>query len=435
MATIVGTAGNDTLVAITAGDRVEGLAGNDSLSGSSVSSSDLQGGSDDDTLTGGSGDDTLDGGSERDAMFGGTGNDFYVVDNGLDYIADPDGGRVQVWTSWNATNQYASPVGIQMVVMGDNVTANGTNQNDVIVVSGSNAVIYGEGGSDIIKGINGSTIYGGAGDDILEITNTGSGTLVGGSGNDRYNIFAGNSGIVINEVSDIGGGTDKVFTTTNFSLNNPGASGVTIIGDVENLELAVTGAGGATIGEGNSLNNQIIGNELGNTLNGLAGNDSIYGAQGDDNISGGLGDDSLEGNEGSDTLNGGEKYDVLIGGAGNDVFTFGGVGLSAEAFASNSIDKDFIFDYTVGQDRIVLSNSSFTSLAVGALNASDFRLVALANDTTLGEFSEKIIYNQTTGSIAYNENGIGGGFGTGGVFAVLTTLPAGLTAGDFQIIA
>ena len=65
MATINGTAGNDTRTGTASDDTIYGLAGNDDLFGEAG----------DDLLLGGAGNDLLDGGAGRDALTGGEGND------------------------------------------------------------------------------------------------------------------------------------------------------------------------------------------------------------------------------------------------------------------------------------------------------------------------------------------------------------------------
>ena len=118
----------------------------------------------------------------------------------------------------------------------------GTNLADTIIGFAGNDVLIGLGGAD--------TLNGGLGADVM----------VGGAGNDTY--FVDNVGDIVAE--GFNEGIDRIISSISLSLSVPGRF------DVENLTLA----GGAIIGIGNGLGNQIVGNNFANTLNGLAGNDS-----------------------------------------------------------------------------------------------------------------------------------------------------------------
>ncbi len=84
--------------------------------------------------------------------------------------------------------------------------------------------------------------------------------------------------------------------------------------NVENLTLVGT----VYRGNGNELDNTIIGNEAENNLWGREGDDSLFGGGGDDQLIGADGSDYLEGNDGNDLMTGDAGNDTLLGGAGND---------------------------------------------------------------------------------------------------------------------
>ena len=86
-------------------------------------------------------------------------------------------------------------------------------------------------------------------------------------------------------------------------------------------------------------------NQPGVTLNGNARNNRLKGTSGND---------TLNGKGGKDTLIGRKGNDVLIGGAGNDVLT-GNAGRDRFVFNSPSDRFDRIKDFTVGEDKIVVS--------------------------------------------------------------------------------
>ncbi|MGM3308951.1 beta strand repeat-containing protein [Anabaena sp. WFMT] len=307
MAVITGTSGNDTLGPSNPGDILRGLAGND-------------------VLTGSTGNEQLDGGTGADTMNGGTGNDAYVVDNPGDVVNDPDKAVINTWISFNLSNVIGGATDLTLNLKADGITGTGSSGDDVIISYANNTIIIAGNGADVLKGGDGSTVRGGAGNDYLEITgSSGNGRLIGGAGDDTYVVSSTSGSLFIDEYSDGASGIDTVFTTVDFSLTTQ--AGVTFSGGtrIENLTLAAPGASsnlvaGPIFGEGNGLDNVIIGNRQDNTLNGLVGNDTIYGSMGDDTIDGGADDDNLFGEIGNDTLIAGTGTDTLTGGVGDDTY-------------------------------------------------------------------------------------------------------------------
>ena len=109
--------------------------------------------------------------------------------------------------------------------------------DDTIVLYGGNSKAYGEAGNDTLTS-NVGDLYGGDGDDILNINNNGS-THHGGSGNDIFNINSSNSRIYGEDGDDIfniikgdnnmidgGAGTNTVTGTvgSNTTINVIGAN-------------------------------------------------------------------------------------------------------------------------------------------------------------------------------------------------------------------
>lgn len=138
--------------------------------------------------------------------------------------------------------------------------------------------------------------------------------------------------------------------------------------------------GSAKTAIGNDLDNIINGNNLDNIINGGLGND---------------------------TLNGGLGNDTLTGGLDNDTFVF-------SSLLDGSIDT--ITDFTIGEDKIALSKSIFTSLS-----------------NTMQDFNDYIIYNSETGHIAYDADGKGSGNAID--FAEISTGLTQLDQSNFNIIA
>jgi serralysin len=136
---------------------------------------------------------------------------------------------------------------------------------------------------------------------------------------------------------------------------------------IENLTLT----GGAAInGTGNGLANRITGNDAANLLQGGTG--------------------------GADTLDGGLGADTLTGGSGPDAFLFG------TALGGSNIDH--ITDFSVPDDRILLSSAIFAGLPTGVVAASAFVIGATAADAL-----DRIIYNSATGALYYDADGSGAG--------------------------
>jgi Ca2+-binding RTX toxin-like protein len=125
------------------------------------------------------------------------------------------------------------------------------------------------------------TLTGGAGDDTID-GGGGADRLIGGAGDDHY-ITNGASTVV--EVS--GGGVDTVQSTSSFTLNV----------NVEDLELIGTRSYN---GQGNALDNHILGSSISNSLTGRDGDDTLNGAGGHDSVHGGRGDDVLIGGTGAE---------------------------------------------------------------------------------------------------------------------------------------
>ncbi|MGI0486316.1 Calx-beta domain-containing protein [Pantanalinema rosaneae CENA516] len=167
--------------------------------------------------------------------------------------------------------------------------------------------------------------------------------------------------------------------------------------------------------------------------------DRLIGTNTGNRIEGRGGNDWLDGRGGNDWLNGGAGWDTLIGGLGADRFVFD----SGAAFNPCSLGVDTIVDFDRTQgDAIVLSRTTFTALSslVGdSLTADDFAVINSACDgASLAAASvARIVFNQATGDLFYNQNGSCCGFGSGGRFATLSvnssTTP--LQASDFRVIA
>ena len=206
------------------------------------------------TIYGMGGDDYIDGGAGADIMIGGAGNENYVVDDSGDQIVEADNeGFEQVLSSVT----YTLSANVENLNLQGNAAINGTGNDGYNELFGNSAanVLIGLGGDDFLSGGEGAD------------------TMIGGTGDDIY--MRDNTGDIV--VEDAGEGTDRVYSTVSYTLS----------ANIENLTLTK----GNLTGEGNELNNEIIGYYGGYTLMGYGGNDTLWGQVGADTMIGGTGDD------------------------------------------------------------------------------------------------------------------------------------------------
>ena len=87
---------------------------------------------------------------------------------------------------------------------------------------------------------------------------------------------------------------------------------------------------------------------------------------------------------------------------------------------------DWLADYSVTDDTILLENAVFTGLAEGTLAAGAF-----VTGATAGEADDRIVYNSASGALLFDADGNGAGAAV--QFAALAGGLA-LTASDFIVI-
>ena len=262
MATIFGTAGNDSLVGGDEDDRIDG------------------GASGNDTLIGGGGNDYLTSGSGNSRLFGGAGNDVLLGGRGDDSL---DGGE----------------------------------GNDVLGGSEGRNTLIGGAGNDLLTGsIDPDSLLGGDGNDTLN-GGDGADTLIGGAGDDLYNGVEAEDLVIEAE----GGGIDTLHVKLRAEQRYVLPDGIEIAYiDYQRYGVTSTLVGNALSNTlwGNSEANRLEGGGGADTLHGEEGNDSLYGGDGADELRGGQGDNWLDGGAGNDRLVDGNGADTLLGGAGDD---------------------------------------------------------------------------------------------------------------------
>ncbi|WP_052055414.1 GDSL-type esterase/lipase family protein [Myxosarcina sp. GI1] len=128
--------------------------------------------------------------------------------------------------------------------------------------------------------------------------------------------------------------------------------------------------------EGTAFADSFFGNEFGNKFLGQGGNDY------------------LAGNNGNDTLIGGVGNDTLIGGSGKDYFVF----------ENKQQGNDFIQDFTVGSDKIVISAKGFGG---GLVENTNLTQAQFTIGTAALDASDRFIYNSANGNLYFDPDGIG----------------------------
>ncbi|ACT50110.1 beta strand repeat-containing protein [Methylovorus glucosotrophus] len=207
-------------------------------------------------LLGEDGDDTLDGGAGSDTMSGGEGSDTYYVNTAGDVIQD-DGSASDTDLVYS-TASYTLSDGLEnLTLLGKSgIHATGNSSRNILTGNnGANRLDGGDGDDTLLGGLGADTLTGGLGSDSME----------GGAGNDTYEVD--DEGDIVTEESK--GGTDLVKASISYALGDY----------VEKLTL--TGSDSID-GEGNSLNNTILGNSAANVLTGGDGYDTLKGGDGDD---------------------------------------------------------------------------------------------------------------------------------------------------------
>jgi len=174
-----------------------------------------------------------------------------------------------------------------------------------------------------------------------------------------------NSADIVTESA--GEGMDTVRTTVDHTL----------AANIENL--AYTGLVGWS-GSGNELANIITGGAANDMLSGMSGNDVLRGGAGNDTIAGGFGADQLTGGLGADRF---------------DFRTF-----------ENAAFKDTITDFVHGTDLIGIDRAAFTAFAADPAGTLDISAFALGIAATTA--NQHLIYNQASGALYYDADGVGG---------------------------
>jgi Ca2+-binding RTX toxin-like protein len=370
-ATLLGGAGDDELTAYAAQGVLKGGAGNDHLTSWWGGHTALNGGDGNDTIDS-QGIDTVRGGRGDDAIsIAVHGQGPQAVDGGLgfDTLSIDDAGKVVLTTDKHGHSVLTTSAGDALVsgieafhIRGgmDNIITTG-NGNDVIggLILGNNTIDAG-GGDDIVDlsevGTGADVLRGGHGNDTL-IAASQFLTMSGGTGNDTLDSGGDwRSNLTIGTIK--GGAGDDHITSTGFDTI-VGGSGHDIVTfnyqglDYEPLTFhevsksAVTDMAGYYIDYSVwHAHTSVTGVEAFD-ITGSVLDDAFSTLHGNDRLDGDLGNDTLSGGAGDDTLIGGAGADTLVSGSGHDAFVYNSVQDSTGALYDTVIGFDAANDHFV----------------------------------------------------------------------------------------
>lgn len=226
--TVLGGAGNDTLIGSGFADSVDGEAGDDLVRGRSNDDT-LSGGADNDTIYGDSGADSVDGGTGDDLIAGRSGQDTLLGNDGTDTIfggSGPDSIRGGNGADFIRGNQgsdslFGDADNDTIIGGAGRDSISGGDDDDSLVGSAGSDGINAGAGADIVNGLSGAdSILGLTGNDTL---NGGSGgdILIGGDGDDDITGSGGTDTLAGGEDAgdtfDDNGEIDEAFTESMFA--------------------------------------------------------------------------------------------------------------------------------------------------------------------------------------------------------------------------
>jgi Ca2+-binding RTX toxin-like protein len=449
---IFGNGGNDLLFGGSGDDKIDGGTGNDRLFGGRGNDK-LDGGLGNDFLDGGKGDDELEGGKGDDVMSGGAGNDTMAWDDGdgNDVMSGGEGfDTVEVEGSLtkgdnfvlgrnSADKAFFERTGLDgQVVVGrftltvdssevfevSGVGGDDTFQVNDLTNTGVNLVKFdGGAGNDMLDGTNTKTrleAEGGLGDDkligssVADTLNGGDGNdilagekgddvMTGGNGNDTLewddgdgsDIMSGGAGndTVVVEGAEVGADSfvlgkdaqNRAFFDRVALDGTPGKGRFTLTVDTAET-FDVSGLGGDDSFTVNDLTNTGVNLVI---FSGGDGNDQFSGLGTSTllQLNGDAGDDVLIGGSGSDVITGGDGVDTLTGGAGSDQFIYSGNVFANGAVTFNAATginvlnrPDVIKDFDIASDRFGLDAQD---LGINAINFQKGTSSSLGNGNVL----------------------------------------------------
>ncbi|HEY0131273.1 MAG TPA: calcium-binding protein, partial [Allosphingosinicella sp.] len=273
----------------------------------------------------------------------------------------------------------------------------------------------------------GNGIYGGDGDDRIDLTGAGYGPsaygeagddyIIGGNSYERLDGGEGNDRIEGNYGYDnlYGGAGNDIIDGGSFDDNLYGEAGNDTLygaGDVDTIDggdgddiiygdfSLISSAGGISGGprfetlRGGAGDDFVSGDEGDDRLYGDDGNDRLYGGTGNDSLTGGAGADRMEGGEGNDTGYGGDGEDVILAGTGTDQLS--GEGDNDRLYFGADFGGSDLAAGGAGLDQLVLQGN-YAALTLAAANIVSVETIRLlsAGDSSIvtapgGSFSYEL---------------------------------------------
>lgn len=324
--TIDGGAGDDIVVGGDGVDYIDGSVGADLLIGHGGLDS-LYGGAGEDTLRGGPGDDQLSGDRGTDRVFGDDGNDRFEDSDGANLLEGGDGS--DVFASGPGNDTIRGDGGRDTVSYVATLQSDGwsTHCHDVVAnlkVGSSHGIGF---GTDVLSGVE--NVWTGGGNDVLVGDDSDNEFYTGNpwgcrEGRSRVESVTGNGGV--DEISfdsstaedSSAPGPVQVDLTAQTARWRDRGPGPAVVLTLRGIE-DVTGTEFRDIIVGDEHSNRLVG------AFGISDPDVIRGGSGADRLYGGDRNDLLDGGPGADTLYGRSGNDRLLGGSGNDRLS-GGLG-------------------------------------------------------------------------------------------------------------
>jgi Ca2+-binding RTX toxin-like protein len=448
-----GTVGNDTLnQSGEAGPgTIVGLAGNDSiLSGTGLVTVDAGAGADTVLLqTGNTG-----------AVTGGTDNDSISNDSNdissMTLFGNEGADTIRVLTAFgqtilggndsnDAADSILSSSGADLIFGnggedtinggGDNDTIIGGFNNDLLIDFGGNNFVFANEGNDTLDLRQGDqTVFAGQGNDSVSFPVLGHLFVFLNEGADT--IFAINEqGATIAGGNDSADGSDSILAgPANDVLYGNGGNDTISAGDGNDVLIGGFGADLLRAGGGADL---VFANESDDTVIGGA---TVFGGLGNDTILAGNGDELLFGNEGNDTIRGDGVgaigIDTIAGGGGADWFNYTDQNNDGNNVASGGpIER--ITDVNFDEDRFLLTQTidfaAFTNAGgAGTLDGAADNAIAAARGLNggVGRVAAGFAFNGRT-YLAVDNGGDGQFSDTVELLVDITGAVGTIDAGDF----
>ena len=314
-----------------------------------------------DLLTVGDGDNTIVGGSNDDLFVLGSGNDVVVMGSGNSSLF---GGiqTIDASANWSLTSVSSN------VIQFNNIEFNAEGFN----WSGPQPY-YGnyeyQGPPD---GLGNDTIFGGSGDEYIELAN-GNDYVDLGSGNSSVYAGMGSDTIIAGTGADLvsgGGGTEYIYGGSGKDTLTGGDGNNTIIGG--SGQSIITSASGPTpTYAGATLEqNYVFGGSGNDVIYGSAGNDTLIAGSGNTTIWGQSGNEYIVGGSGNDLLSAGPSAGatVMAGGAGTDSL-YGGIDSSGSYYLYGGDGSDLIVGGS-GQNVIYAGDGGTSSAPTSVFGSS-----------------------------------------------------------------